>query len=69
MLRHASVLVSFKAEKRNGSFLYITKEMLFARLVVTTRMLFVVNAGMQNARLEGRALGVKLKSFFPVRRE
>lgn len=28
-------------EKRNGSFLCYTKEMLFARLVVTTRMLLV----------------------------
>ncbi|MQB04043.1 hypothetical protein DXT91_07785 [Agrobacterium tumefaciens] len=59
-----------------GASCTLLREFLFARLVVTEGMLLsgtkglllLINTEMQNARLAGRAVGVKLKGFFPVRR-
>lgn len=82
MLRHASVLVSFKLSNEMEASCATLRECFFARLVVTTRLLLGHHGGngffryegnawrrldcgphsgfeMQNARLEGQALGFK----------
>lgn len=48
------------------TLLGITKGMLLSG---TKGLLLLTNEEMQNARLEGRALGFKMKGFYPVLRE